>query len=964
MLSSSLIRSSSICSSACVAQRFNPSALLNQTTASTTTTTTTKTTTKTETTNPSRQQRRTYRSDNSIYGFKEKTADERVGEVVDDIKAIRFPRLKHLVDAYRFHGHLEASTNPLKSDVASSSSSVRKIFEARAREIQDEEIESQDIIVGKQFSSLEELTTFLEDTYCGPLGIEFSHLQNAAEMEWLADAAEASKDWSVPPERQAHLATLMLNCQAFDHFMAAKFATVKRYGGEGAETMMAFFDEAFSLCAGGGVEEVVMCMPHRGRNNLLVCLLNLPPSIMFRKLKGKYEFPDEFRGTGDVLSHLTSSTDLSYEGKSVHVTLIPNPSHLEANNPVAVGKARARQQSLREGDYASDDNNNNNSGAGDNVLCLQVHGDASFIGQGVVPETFCLAYCPHFRVGGSIHLIVNNQVGYTTEAERGRSSTYSSDVGKIINCPVIHVNADFPEDLVRATKIAFDYRMKFRKDIIIDLICFRRWGHNEMDDPTFTQPLMYRTINARGSTPDLYAASLIDAGKSGKETLYSPVAAWQEFLNQELAKAESLQPPQRNLLRQWTGIEQPSTSTTVWDTGVDASLLRFVGANSVAAPEGFHVHERLRRFHIDGRLKAVLDGRGIDWATAEAMALGTLLLQDYNVRISGQDVGRGTFSQRHAMLVDQETDRIHIPLNSLVEGQKRRLELANSILSEEAVLGFEYGFSVENPDNFVIWEAQFGDFFNGAQIIIDTFVSSGEAKWLLQSPLTMLLPHGMDGMGPEHSSCRIERFLQMTDSDETGVDGDNVNMQVANPTTPAQYFHLLRRQMVRNFRKPLVVMAPKMLLRYPACVSTLDDMAPGTSFLPVLGDDGVKAASAVKRIVFVCGKHFYALHKHREAQKAEDVAIIRLEELCPFPVASLQQEVKKYPNASEFVWSQEEHRNSGCWSFVAPRFENLVGVRLHYVGRGPLATPATAVGQRHNAEAEEVVAAPFRPKLD
>lgn len=898
------------------------------------------------------QQSRPYHSDNTVYGFKEETGVE-----ANESKSIRFPKLQHLVHAYRNYGHLEAATNPLKT--SGRRTNARDIFEARARELADEDLQLQDVISGKQFASVQDVVEFLEKTYCGTIGIESSHLHDSEEVEWLASQAEKSQEEGISNDRKASLASLMLKCQAFDHFLATKFSTLKRYGGEGAETMMAFFDEVFSQCAANDVEQVVMCMPHRGRNNLLTCMLNFPPSLMFRKLKGKYEFPDEFRGTGDVLSHLTSSTDISYGGKSVHVTLIPNPSHLEANNPVAVGKARGRQQSLGEGDYSKVSGGESSARAGDRVLCLQVHGDASFIGQGVVPETFCLAYCPHYRVGGSVHLVVNNQIGYTTEAERARSSTYCSDMGKIINCPVLHVNADFPDDLIKATKIAVDYRMKFRKDIIIDLVCFRRWGHNEMDDPTFTQPLMYKAINARASVPDLYAAALLEGGIADKQKIYSPVANWQEFLNEELGKADSLNPPQQNLRHQWEGIQQPSEGTSVWDTGVDPSLLQYIGAKSVSYPDDFHVHERLRRFHIEGRLKAVTEGNGIDWATAEAMAIGSLLMQDFNVRISGQDVGRGTFSQRHAMLVDQETDNIHIPLNNLVQGQTRHFEIANSILSEEAVLGFEYGFSVENPNNFVIWEAQFGDFFNGAQIIIDTFISSGEAKWLLQSPLTMLLPHGMDGMGPEHSSCRVERFLQMTDSNENGIDGDHVNMQVVNPTTPAQYFHLLRRQMVRNFRKPLVVVAPKMLLRYPACVSALSEMAPGTSFLPVIGDDYIEKPADVKKVIFVCGKHYYALAKEREAQNLKDVAIVRLEEICPFPVSHLQAELRKYPNATSYVWSQEEHRNSGTWTFVSPRFDNLVGVRLAYVGRAPLATPATAVGERHKREAEEVIKAPF-----
>nr|XP_054291996.1 2-oxoadipate dehydrogenase complex component E1 isoform X2 [Pongo pygmaeus] len=746
--------------------------------------------------------------------------------------------------------------------------------------------------MGKEEASLEEVLVYLNQIYCGQISIETSQLQSQEEKDWFAKRFEELQKETFTTEERKHLSKLMLESQ-----------------------------------------------------------------LMFRKMRGLSEFPENFSATGDVLSHLTSSVDLDFGAHHpLHVTMLPNPSHLEAVNPVAVGKTRGRQQSRQDGDYSPD----NSAQPGDRVICLQVHGDASFCGQGIVPETFTLSNLPHFRIGGSVHLIVNNQLGYTTPAERGRSSLYCSDIGKLVGCAIIHVNGDSPEEVVRATRLAFEYQRQFRKDVIIDLLCYRQWGHNELDEPFFTNPIMYKIIRARKSIPDTYAEHLIAGGLMTQEEVSEIKSSYYAKLNDHLNNMAHYSPPAQNLQAHWQGLAQPEARITTWSTGVPLDLLRFVGVKSVEVPRQLQMHSHLLKTHVQSRMEKVMDGTKLDWATAEALALGSLLAQGFNVRLSGQDVGRGTFSQRHAMVVCQETDDTYIPLNHMDPNQKGFLEVSNSPLSEEAVLGFEYGMSIESPKLLPLWEAQFGDFFNGAQIIFDTFISGGEAKWLLQSGIVTLLPHGHDGAGPDHSSCRIERFLQMCDSAEEGVDGDTVNMFVVHPTTPAQYFHLLRRQMVRNFRKPLIVASPKMLLRLPAAVSTLQEMAPGTTFNPVIGDSSVDPKK-VKTLVFCSGKHFYSLMKQRESlgAKKHDFAIIRVEELCPFPLDSLQQEMSKYKHVKDHIWSQEEPQNMGPWLFVSPRFEKQLACKLRLVGRPPLPVPAVGIGTVHLHQHEDILAKTF-----
>ncbi|KAJ1561257.1 putative 2-oxoglutarate dehydrogenase E1 component DHKTD1, mitochondrial, partial [Nowakowskiella sp. JEL0078] len=610
--------------------------------------------------------------------------------------------------------------------------------------------------------------------------------------------------------------------------------------------MMTVLDTIFRESNRVGIREIVLGMPHRGRLNLLADLLQFPLASLFHKVKGNNEFLDDEPATGDVISHLykklysvAQTVDLSYGfNDKIKVSLLNNPSHLEAVNPVAMGEARARQMNMLDnGDVESD------CQLGDRVLCVQLHGDAAFCGQGVVTESLGLSNLPHFTSGGSIHVIVNNQIGYTTPAMNARSSIYTSDVGKMIACPVIHVNADYPEDVAHAASIASEYRNKFKKDVILDMIAYRRWGHNELDEPAFTQPNMYLNIRNRLSVPSLYEKELMI---SSPEIFPKGISDIEEFrsmyftqLETYLAESYDYKPSQTILKGRWEGLKITKDVSGKSITGVDLNILRKIGKDSVAAPEGMTLHPRLKKYHIEPRIKKIESGKNLDWATGEALAFGTLLLEGYDVRISGQDVGRGTFSQRHAMFVDQNTEKVVIPFNHMASKDHLKIgkiEIANSSLSEFAVMGFEYGMSTADPSRLVLWEAQFGDFFNGAQIIIDTYISSGESKWLMSSGIVLLLPHGYDGAGPEHSSARIERFLQICDQkfDVNSNDPDNPNIQIVYPTTPAQYFHVLRRQMHRRFRKPLVIFTPKILLRHPAAVSEIELMGPGTSFLPIL----------------------------------------------------------------------------------------------------------------------------------
>jgi len=888
---------------------------------------------------------RYYKSNAAGYhGYQPKATVDKVNSVkdFDFSNCINTTKLSCVIDAYREHGHTYADKDPLNLN-----NNCSKEFEKQVASLEELFEEPVNVKVANAHSemSFTDFVQHLKQSYCQKIGYDINHLKNEEEKQWFYEKAESSVVFD--DKRKIEFYELMTKAQMFEKYLAKKFPSFKRYSGEGAESMLTFFDELFYSSVADGVEEVLLANSHRGRVAFLTGMLNYPYSQMFHKIKGNSEFSSDYRFLGDVVSHLTSSTEVRRANNSLHVTMVPNPSHLECGNPVVSGKTRGRYLSKQYGHYG--DLNTTNK-----LLSVQIHGDAAMAGQGIVMETFCTASLPHFDIGGSIHLVVNNQVGFTTPMQRNSTSEHCSDLAKAYDYPVLHVNGDHPEEAARAARIAVEYRNHFHKDIMINLHCFRRWGHNELDDPTFTNPAMYKVIHNRLSVPDMYMNDLIQSNVVNETDIKATENEFTNFLNKQFEESDIFQSAWQPFQGAWKDIKQASNETiSTWDTGCDDNLLKYIGSKSTEYPEDFSIHPTLEKTFVQARLKKIQNNENIDWATAESLAIGSLLVEGHHVRLCGQDVGRGTFSHRHAMLVDQQTDEIVIPLNNMNENQAF-LEVVNSPLSEEAVLAFEYGFSSENPNHLVIWEAQFGDFFNGAQIIIDTFISSGEVKWLLQSGLVMLLPHGMDGAGPDHSSCKIERFLQLTDSKEDAFDTDDVNMQIANPTTPAQYFHLLRRQIVRNYRKPLIIAAPKQILRMSAATSTLDEMQPATNFQPVIGDNFVTNPSNVTKLVFCSGKHYYDLDKLRKTSNIKDVAILRLESLVPFPAEDIKDELKKYSNAKEFIWSQEEHRNQGPWSFIHPRFTNLLNVKLSYNGRDVLAMSAVGVVKLHAKETEEL----------
>ncbi|XP_058821840.1 probable 2-oxoglutarate dehydrogenase E1 component DHKTD1 homolog, mitochondrial [Topomyia yanbarensis] len=899
---------------------------------------------------------RKYHSTKGIFGFKPKPQKEfQLDKQIVDAR-VKNSNVFRWVEAYRNHGHRTAFIDPVRFRQPVETD-ISILNPARYGLFASDQIDPFGIVHsnGSSAITMDRLEDWLKEIYCGTSSIELAFIEDEHEREWLIENYERLFHSSLETSDRKEIAELLLKSQAFDNFLATKFPSVKRYGGEGAESIMAFYRQLFICAAESDLKNIVVGMPHRGKLNALTLLFQTRPAKIFRKFKGLPEFPPDAKAMCDIASHFQVATNLQIRDKMIHLNVLQNPSHLEAVNPVSMGKTRAKQLALRDGPY-----NDQETPTTSTVLNIQLHGDAAFVGQGINQECLMMAAVPHFDVGGSIHMIVNNQVGFTTPGDRGRGTRYASDLAKSIMAPVLHVNGDDPEALSKVTQLAFGYQQKFGKDIFIDLNCYRRWGHNELDDPTFTNPLLYNVIHNRSSVPDLYARKLLESGEMSQSDVESVVKNHMEYLNAELQSLSEYQPEKNYFEQQWKEIQQASNEITTWDTGVDYSLLSLIGRTSVTCPAGFALHPHLRKHHVEARLKRISEGTRIDWATAEAMAIGSLMYQGFNVRISGEDIGRGTFSQRHAMFVDQSTNEIYVPLNDLEGGSGGKLELANSILSEEAVLGFEYGMAIDNPNNLIIWESQFGDFFNGAQIIIDTYLVSGETKWMVCNGLVMLLPHGFDGAASEHSSCRMERFLQMTDSKECVPDGDDVNFQVINPSTPAQYFHALRRQMIRNFRKPLVVVAPKTLLRLSECVSTHADIAPGTYFQPVIGDYLVSDPKKVKRVILCSGKHYYNLYNERLATKNKEVAIVRLESLCPFPVLGIQDELAKYSNAREFIWSQEEHRNMGAWNFVHPRFENMCGKRINYRGRYEGATIAVGVSTWHAKEAEQVVKSAFQ----
>ncbi|MGB6467150.1 MAG: 2-oxoglutarate dehydrogenase E1 component, partial [Xanthobacteraceae bacterium] len=796
-----------------------------------------------------------------------------------------------------------------------------------------------DKVLGLEFGTVRQIVGILRRTYCQTLGVEFLHISNGAQKGWIQERIEGpDKEITFTREGKRAILNKLVEAEGFEKFSDLKFTGTKRFGLDGAESMIPALEQIIKRGGALGVREIVIGMPHRGRLNVLAQVMGKPHRAIFHEFKGGSSTPDAVEGSGDVKYHLGASSDREFDNNTVHLSLTANPSHLEIVDPVVLGKVRAKQD--QRGATPEDRTM---------VMPLLIHGDASFAGQGVIAESFGLSGLRGHRTGGSVHFIVNNQIGFTTDPRFSRSSPYPSDVAKMIEAPIFHVNGDDPEAVVFAAKIATEFRQKFQKPVVIDMFCYRRHGHNEGDEPSFTQPLMYKAIAAHPTTLEIYGKKLAAEGVVSTGEVEKMMADWRARLDVELDAAQGYRANKADWLDgRWSGFK---TAESVEDprrghTGVDLVELKDIGQKITTLPQDFHLHRTLNRF-LDSRRKAIETGAGIDWSTAEALAFCSLLLDGHKVRLSGQDSERGTFSQRHSVLIDQETESRYTPFNHLADGQAR-YEVINSMLSEEAVLGFEYGYSLAEPNALTLWEAQFGDFANGAQVVFDQFISSGERKWLRMSGLVCLLPHGYEGQGPEHSSARLERFLSMCAED---------NMQVANCTTPANYFHILRRQLNRDFRKPLILMTPKSLLRHKRAVSRLDEMGAGTSFHRLLWDDAqmlpdekikLVADDKIRRVVICSGKVYYDLYDEREKRGIDDIYLLRIEQLYPFPTKALMTELSRFKQA-EIVWCQEEPRNMGGWVFVDIFLEwvlNQIGAkhrRARYSGRP--ASASTAVGQ-------------------
>jgi 2-oxoglutarate dehydrogenase E1 component len=855
-----------------------------------------------------------------------------------------------LIRAYRARGHFHAKLDPLGLEPEKNEEEL----DPRSYGFTDADMDRKiflDKVLGLEFATLREIVAILQRTYCQTLGVEFMHISDPAQKAWIQERIEG-KDKEITFTREGKRAILnkLVEAEGFEKFLDVKYTGTKRFGLDGGESLIPALEQIIKRGGNLGVKDIVLGMAHRGRLNVLTQVLGKPHRVLFHEFKGGSATPDEVEGSGDVKYHLGVSSDREFDGNKVHLSLAPNPSHLEIVDPVVLGKVRAKQDQL--GATPEDRSM---------ALPLLIHGDAAFAGQGVVAECFGLSELKGYRTGGSLHFIVNNQIGFTTYPRYSRSSPYPSDVAKMIEAPILHVNGDDPEAVVFAAKIAIEYRQKFAKPVVIDMFCYRRFGHNEGDEPAFTQPLMYQKIRSHPSTLDLYTKKLIGEGVVTDGEVDKMKADWRARLEAEQEAGQGYKPNKADWLDgRWAGlkvageIDDPRRG----NTGVEIDELKEIGRKITELPKDFKAHRTIQRF-LENRRKAIESGEGIDWATGEALAFCTLLEEGHPVRLSGQDCERGTFSQRHSVLFDQETEARYTPFNHLNEKQAR-YEVLNSMLSEVAVLGYEYGYSTTEPNALTLWEAQFGDFANGAQVVFDQFISSAERKWLRMSGLVCLLPHGYEGQGPEHSSARLERYLQMCAED---------NMQVANCTTPANYFHILRRQLKREIRKPLILMTPKSLLRHKRAVSRLDEMGAGTTFHRVLFDDAemlknepikLVADGKIRRVVLCSGKVYFDLYEEREKRGIDDIYLLRVEQLYPFPTKALVHDLARFKHA-EIVWCQEEPRNMGAWFFVDTFLRwvleqiNAKHKTVRYAGRPAAAATATGLMSKHLAQLKQLL---------
>ena len=851
---------------------------------------------------------------------------------LDSIRALR------LIRAFRINGHLIADLDPL----GISEREYPQELDYKSYGFNESDLEKEIFIdgsLGLEKGKLKNIIKILKETYSASIGVEFLHIQQADQKQWVQERIEEVRNkTNFTNEGKKAIYKRLVESELFEQFLDKKFLGTKRYGIEGGEAMIPGIEQIVKQACLSGIEDIIIGTAHRGRLTLLSSVLEMPYKKILSKFQGSLNDPNEVLGSGDVKYHLGVSADREFEKKKIHLSLTSNPSHLEAVNPVVAGKVRAKQTLAKDKTT-------------DKVIGLLIHGDAAIAGQGVVAETFAMSQLRGFKTGGTIHFVINNQIGFTTMPQYGRSAPYCTEIAKMVQAPIFHVNGDDPEAVVHVCRLATEFRNKFKVDVVVDMFCYRRSGHNEADEPSFTQPLMYKAIKKQITTRKKYEKKLIENNTLSEEESRDIVDSFKNFLDKEFESTKNYKPNKVDWLEgTWTGLSTATFDARRGKTSVKEKTLINVAKKIHEIPADFNAHRRIKKIYGD-RLTSVLSGKGIDWATSESLALATLLDEGYGVRISGQDVGRGTFSHRHGVLYDQENENRFVPLRHF-QNKQGYFEIIDSFLSEFGVLGFEYGYSQVDPKTLVIWEAQFGDFANGAQIMIDQFISSGERKWLRMSGLTMLLPHGHEGQGPEHTSGRLERFLQMCAED---------NMQIVNCTSPANYFHVLRRQLHRNFRKPLIIFTPKSTLRHKSNVSNIEDYINGSTFHRILTDKlSVKEKRKNKRLIICSGKIYFELADHIAKNKIKNLSIIRLEQIYPFPYENFRDELKHYTDA-EIIWAQEEPKNMGAWGFVKGRLESVMQEakvkqeKIFYVGRSPAASPAAGSLERHLSNQETII---------
>ena len=850
---------------------------------------------------------------------------------LDSIRALR------LIRAYRINGHLIANLDPLNLH----KKNYHPELDYKSYGFSENDLDREIFIdgsLGLETATLNEIIQILNKTYASSIGVEFLHIQSVEQKQWVQERIEeVHNKTNFTTQGKKAIFQRLVESELFEQYLDKKFLGTKRYGVEGGESMIPGIEQIVKQSCLAGVQDIYFGTAHRGRLTLLATVLGMPYRGILSKFQGSLNDPNEVLGSGDVKYHLGVSSDREFDGKSIHLSLTPNPSHLEAVDPVVAGKVRAKQTLLQDKTT-------------DKVFGILIHGDAAMAGQGIVAETFAMSQLRGFRTGGIIHFVINNQIGFTTTPHYGRSAPYCTEIAKMVQAPIFHVNGDDPEAVVHVCRLAAEYRNLFKEDVVVDMFCYRRSGHNEADEPMFTQPLMYKKIKQHQTTLNLYKDQLIKEEILTEDEAKTKLSDFKKFLDNEFELSKSYKPNKADWLDgTWTGIKIASIDARRGKTSSTADDLKILAKEIHTIPEGFTPHKRIKKIYND-REQSIIEGKNIDWATAEALAFATLLKDGYGVRLSGQDVGRGTFSHRHAVLYDQENEKRFVPLRHFRKEQAL-FEIVDSFLSEFGVLGFEYGYSQADPKTLVIWEAQFGDFSNGAQTIIDQFITTGERKWLRMSGLTLLLPHGHEGQGPEHTSSRLERFLQMCAED---------NIQVANCTSPANYFHILRRQMMRDFRKPLILMTPKSTLRHKGNTSSIEEFLNGSTFhrvlrKPLSGEEKNK----INRIVLCSGKIYFELQDHIDALKLDNIHIIRLEQLYPFPYEALEEELIDFKNC-EMIWCQEEPKNMGAWQFVQERVLSVVQKvtgknELHFIGRRAAASPATGVFDRHLSNQKNII---------